>query len=330
VRVGGVRALVALARPRMLPYLWLLLVGGFGFAHWDRALVVRGLPELVALAVAWALLHAGTMWWNAALDEDDGPVLWGEPAPVPPEARAVGTVALIGCVATASLAGPWGGGAAAGAALLAVLYSHPRTAWKGHPVLGPLVNVVGYGILTPIAGFSAAGVPPTWRGGAVLVVGVAGVLAAYYAAQVFQEAEDRARGYRTLVATGGPAAALRAVRVCVALGFAGAVALAVIGWVPRVVLVGLPLGLWVDRGLREWIGRGDPTEPAHARAFARRLLTSALVALAVLFVAYLDDIRANRPVAGLATAAGHPPDRPLLPPDAMRIWEWQQRRDAGN
>jgi drug/metabolite transporter (DMT)-like permease len=36
----------------------------------------------------------------------------------------------------------------AGCVALAELYSHPKTAWKAHPWLGPLVNVIGYGLLT--------------------------------------------------------------------------------------------------------------------------------------------------------------------------------------
>ncbi|MCA9571391.1 MAG: hypothetical protein KC656_26310, partial [Myxococcales bacterium] len=61
-----------LARPRLMPFVVGLVVLGYAWAHWDRALVVRGGRELLVVCVAWALLHAGTLWLNAALDRDEG------------------------------------------------------------------------------------------------------------------------------------------------------------------------------------------------------------------------------------------------------------------
>lgn len=321
--MSSVRSLWQLARPRMAPYLWFLVLGGYGFAHWDRALTGRGGGTVLVVLLAWTLLHVGTMWLNAALDQDEGEVLWGESAPVPERTSLLGYVAVVGCVIIASFAGPVPAVCAGLAAGLAVLYSHPDVVWKGHPVGGPFVNAVGYGILSPVAGFAAAGVTPTWRSGAVLVIGVCGIMAAYYAAQGFQGDEDRARGYRTLVARRGKAAAVGAMRVYLWLGFACGLGLALIGWLPRWGLVLVPLFVWVERYASTWQHSRDDTS-RWAKGFATRLLVSALIGLALLVGLYVDDSVHNRPVAGLGTAAGHPPDRPLLPPHAMRRWERQQ------
>jgi hypothetical protein len=273
---------------------------------------------------AWALLHAGTLWLNAALDRDEGEVLLGRAVPVPVDIVPWGYAALVAAVGVAWSAAAAIGLACAGCAVLAVLYSHPRFAWKAHPLGGPVVNALGYGLLSPFAGFAAAGVAPDKRSVAVWILGAVGVLGAYFAAQAFQQAEDSARGYRTLVVTHGPVACLQAARVCVAVGLVGAVALAVAGWLPRVCLVCLPLHLWVDAHFRAWIARGDGGDESWARELARRLLWAGLLALAVTAGEYVSGALAGEPVAGLGTAAGHPPDRPRLPPLAMRRWEAQQ------
>jgi len=186
-----------------------------------------------------------------------------------------------------------------------------------------VVNGVGYGVLSPLAGWAVVSVSVTPRALAVLAVGVCGVLAAYFAAQVFQEDEDRARGYRTRVATHGARGALLATRACLAAGFALALILVGLGWVPRVLGLCAPFYVVVHRYLGRWAQVPRGGDSAWAKGFASRLLVAGLLALGVLLAAYVSDISANRPVAGLATAAGHPPDRPLLAPAAMRRWERQ-------
>lgn len=312
----------------MAPYLWLIVVGGFGFAHWDRALMGQGGHALLWTLLAWTFLHVGTLWLNAALDQDEGDVLWGTAASVPTGIERWAYAALVVCVGTAAFAGPVVAACALVCAILAVLYSHPRTVWKGHATGGPVVNGLGYGLLTPIAGFACVGVSPTPRAGATLVIGLCGVMAAYYAAQAFQGEEDRARDYQTLVARKGMAAAVAATRGWMWAGFGGAVLCAALGWVPRVVLFLLPLFVWVDAHARRWQYSGDDDNSDWAKGFASRLLAGALTALALLFAVYLDDSFHNRPVAGLGTAAGHPGDRPLLPPTQMRQWERQQAHGA--
>ncbi len=315
------RRLWALSRPRLLPFVLGLVVLGWAWAHWDRALTVRGGGPLGVALLAWTALNAGTLWLNAALDRDEGPVLLGEPVAVPPETTACAYLALVVAVGLGWAAGPTVGLCAAGCAVLAVLYSHPRTVWKGHPVGGPFVNLAGYAVLSPMAGFSVVGVPPDLRTLLVWPLAAIGILGTYFAAQAFQGDEDRRRGYRTLVATHGPRVVLGVVRACLLVAVAGGLALAAAGWLPRTLLVGAVGWWWVDRDLRDWSTAADGGTEARARGFARRLGWVLAVAIVLAFLPYLVDSVRNRPVAGLGTAAGHPPDRPLLAPSAMRQWE---------
>jgi|GEM_PF-3678142 len=204
-----------LARPTMVPWLWGIVAVGFGWAHWTESRdLLRGL-DFLGLLIAWVAVHAGTMWWNALLDQDEGEVLFGERAAVPPGLQRLAGGAL-GLGAGLGLLIDRGAGAClVGAAALAVLYSHPRAAAKGHPIGGPLVNLLGYGLLAPASGYLL--IPQAWeaRTGGMVALLALGMLGLYFLAQSFQREEDAARGYRTLVVTHGPAACVLAARACV-------------------------------------------------------------------------------------------------------------------
>lgn len=314
----------------MAPYVLLLVLAGYGFAHWDRALSLRGVSALPWVLAGWSLLHAGTLWLNAAVDRDEGEVLLGRSVPVPKGVTAWGYGALVLAVLLAWVGTPLAGAACLVCAVLAVLYSHPKTLWKGHPVFGPLVNLLGYGLLTPMVGWVAVGVPLTARGAVAWGLGASGVLGCYFLAQAFQEEEDRARGYRTLVATHGPRTVLQASRLCLAVGLMGGMALSAWGWLPRACLLGLPFGIWVDLWMRRWASAPERGSEAWARVAAWRLMITGLVGLALAFGEYARESFAGEPVAGLGTAGGHPHDRPVLPPAALAAWEREVAEQAAS
>jgi 4-hydroxybenzoate polyprenyltransferase len=300
--------LFELARPRLLPFVLLLPLVGFGWAHWDRALALRGGSHLLCVWAAWTALQAGTLWLNAALDRDKGEVLFGRAVSVPPRIVPTAYLALLGGVALGFVGAPSAGWAAAACAVLAVLYSHPRTVWKAHPVLGPLVNGVGYGLLSPLAGWAVVRVAPDARTIIVWLLAGLAVLGCYFAAQTFQGDEDQARGYRTLVATHGPHATLLAGRVCIGVALLGGTALAAVGWLPRLCLVALPLGWWIDRWLRRWSELPDGGSERWARGLALRMLIAGLVCVGLAYVDYGMELVTEAPAAGQGTAGGHPGD----------------------
>jgi 1,4-dihydroxy-2-naphthoate octaprenyltransferase len=278
--------LLLLARPGALPLAAGLPLLGFWFGMWDAGLFAVldfYAMDLLLLAVAWALLSAGSLWLNAALDRDEGQVLLGRAVTVPRAAGPAGVAALGAAVAAALPVGPTTAACAAGCALLAVLYSHERTAWKGHPFFGPAVNLIGYGVLSPIGGWAVAGVDATPRAAGALALTAAWVGAIYFAAMAFQRSEDARRGYRTLVVTHGPVAAIGAARACNA---AAALALAVTagaGAFPRASLVAVPAFLWADRALaRAMREPGGGGEPAARTLLGRLVLGGLCLLLAVL------------------------------------------------
>ena len=309
----------------MLPYVLVLVAVGSAWAHWDRALNLVNGEALLGVMCAWSLLHAGTLWLNAAVDRDDGEVLFGEAVEPPEGILTWGYGALFLSVTIALLAHPVAGLACAACAIMAIGYSHPRSLWKGHPVGGPLVNLVGYGLLTPLAGWSVVGVAANPRTLVVWGLGAGGVLGLYFAAQAFQQQEDAARSYRTLVVTHGPEVTLQVSRsLIVGIAVAGML-LTAIGWFPRICLLGLPLVWNIDRWMRAWARQPNGGSEAWARGTAKRLMWMGAAGLALATVEYARASFAGEPVAGLGTHAGHPSDRPVLSPAQMRVWELSKR-----
>ena len=297
-------ALWELARPRGMMLVLGLPAVGYGFGHWEGALANRNPTGFLAVLAAWWFLSAGTLWLNAGLDRDEGEVLMGTAGGTvraPDTIWRWGTGALAAAVVLGCLAGPVPAVCVSICAALAVAYSHPRTAWKAHPVLGPLVNVAGYGLLSPIAGFALVGVAPTLRTYLALILVLAWVSGTYLGAQAFQEHEDRARGYRTLVATHGPRVVLQAARLFYGVAIGGLMLGGIVGLFPRLVLtVALP-GWLLDRHLAAWAA--DPSlGAAAAREMLRRGTVLAAWVLGAVVVEHLWRFGQGLSVAGLGTS----------------------------
>jgi 4-hydroxybenzoate polyprenyltransferase len=297
-----------LARVPLLPFVLFLPILGFGWAHWDRALPLRaGESEALLLVLAaWTALQIGTMWLNAHLDRDDGPVLLGRAVPVPRAALPAGYLALVVAVVLGLLVSPMVGVIVTVSAILAVLYSHPRFRWKGHPFAGPAVNCVGYGLLSPLAGWVVVRVSANPRTLMVWLLSGVGVLGCYFAAQAFQREEDSRRGYRTLVVLAGPKAVLTLTRCLFGAGFLIGLAAALLGWFPRLCLLAAPFGWWIDRRLARWSRLPEGGNERMARGLVLLLCAGALFTIGLAYADYAIDYFNDRPVCGLATAGGRP------------------------
>ncbi len=298
--MSPVRLLWGHLRPAGMPWVVLLPVIGWFYAHWTLAADVIAPSEMARVAVAWACLHAAAMYQNAVFDVDEGDVLFGAPRAAPPWLGRVGFVLGVVAVAVAASAGQTAGACALGNAILAVGYSHPRLAWKAHPIGGPLVNVLGYGVLSPVAGWSLVGAPVELRAVLGLVALVCLVAASWLVAQAFQEADDRRRGYHTFVADFGAVATLRGARVASALGFGLGGVLAMIGWYPRPCLIGLGGALWVDRAISAWIADGNGSE-RRARAVLVGLVWSGVLFIVGACLEYVREDLSGQPLCGLGT-----------------------------
>ena len=233
-------------------------------------------------------------------------MVWGAPAQrVPAYVTGMAYGCLAACVVCLAQVAPQVRWASVGAVILAVGYSHPKTRWKGHPVLGPLTNVLGYGFLSPFVGWWIVGAPFDARTGVVVVGAMWGVLGVYYLAQFFQEEDDARRGYRTRVVTHGPAATLAAARVALRVAWGLGLGLALVGWLPRPLLCVAPVVWWHDRTMTPG---GEMTgEEGGQRAEKLILQLGGLLALCLLIatVVYLWDSFHGEWVAGQATHSGH-------------------------
>jgi len=297
--------LVALARPKGALLIASLPVTGFGYGLWEMGSTIHPryvADRLVLLFGIWIVAHAGTMWLNAALDDDQGEVLLGRAVKVPKRAALYGYVAIGGAVAVSWALGPVTFGCAAICAVLSVLYSHPDLALKPTPVGGPLVNGVGYGALSPIAGWAATGVPLSWRAVITVTMGVVFLLGIYWMAQVFQHEEDAERGYRTLVVTAGPQATLRVASVCLIAAAGTAVALCVVGVYPRAVLASVPFWIWMVVHLRRWARAPNGGTQKHADRLVLIVTLGTVAAIAGAYAHQAHAIVNDLPTGGCGTA----------------------------
>ena len=287
-RVSAARDLFHLARPRGTLLLLLVVLFGYGFGHWDGALDLTRPLALAGVLAAWILLSAGTLWLNAVLDGEEGGALFArEGVGRPPHLAAWAYGALGLAAAIATLADRRAGLACAACAILSVLYSSPRTRWKAHPVLGPAVNALGYGLLTPVAGWAVVQTPLTARAAGAFGFAAIFVVGATFAAQASQREDDARRGYRTLVVTHGPGACIAATRGCTLLGVAAVGALSALGVYPRALLLGLPYFLFPDRALVRWSREPDGGTPKDAARFLVRMLAGGLLLVAIAWADFL-------------------------------------------
>jgi 4-hydroxybenzoate polyprenyltransferase len=188
---------------------------------------------------------------------------------------------------------------------LSYVYSAPSFAWKGHPVGGPLVNALGYGVLSPLAGWWVVDVPLNERTSVTFLLVTLVIMATYFSLQAYQEDEDHSRGYRTLVVTHGPKPTLAVAQGFLWASMLGWVGLAVAGQYPRVTLLAWPFWIWWAHGLYAWSKSEEPASFRWPTAYTHRALYSGVVLMLLVFGVYLWDSLHGGPVAGLATALGH-------------------------
>ncbi|AKU98563.1 hypothetical protein AKJ09_05227 [Labilithrix luteola] len=228
------------------------------FMLWGAALAhARISPRfLVAFVVLHVCFYGGTTAYNSHYDRDEGPV--GGLANPPPAGPWLlpGSFVLqgLGLIAAAGVSDGFLLACAA-FAILGVLYSHPRTRWKGKPWASWLVVMIGQGGLGTLAGM-VADRHARWSLEMVygIVAAVALVGALYPLTQLFQIAEDRKRGDRTVAIVLGRRGVALAAAVLSTIGSAFAALSARAGGRPieAAVLAGLAVpmiagALWVCR-----------------------------------------------------------------------------------
>jgi lycopene elongase/hydratase (dihydrobisanhydrobacterioruberin-forming) len=159
----------------------------------------QGAAALLGIALWVICLNGGTLALNSAYDRDEGDVAYLRGPPPPPAHLAgFGLVLMLVGWAGAFLLPPAYGAAYAICLVLSVLYSVPPFRLKAVPGADWVINMVGFGTLTPYAGWAATGVPVGPVGALVLLAFCPLFAALYPLTQIYQFEEDARRGDRTL------------------------------------------------------------------------------------------------------------------------------------
>jgi 1,4-dihydroxy-2-naphthoate octaprenyltransferase len=168
---------------------------------------------------------------------------------------------------------------------LSVLYSVPPFRFKAVAGVDWLINMWGFGTLTPFATWAATG-RPLDIGHALLLVAFCPLFAALYPlTQLYQFDEDRRRGDRTLALLLGPRRSLQVAVACTLAAFA------LFGWAAALLGVGkwavallVPLAAWLSVLVPWYAGLAGWTPVQHERGMYRALTAWAVTDIAVLVV----------------------------------------------
>lgn len=175
-------------------------------------------PALLGVVLWVVCLNGGTLALNSAYDHDEGDIAYLRRPPPPPAHLATFGFSLMTLGLLGAFVLPVGYRAAYAVCLgLSVLYSVPPLRLKAVPGADWVINMWGFGTLTPYAGWAATGVPVDLTHGLVLLAFCPLFAALYPLTQIYQLEEDSRRGDRTLVLMLGIRRSL-----LVSLGTAGA------------------------------------------------------------------------------------------------------------
>jgi len=220
------------------------------------------------------LLNGGTLAINSAFDQDEGDIGYLKQPPKPPRHLfQVSLVMLILSLGLGFLLPPVFAWSNAVCVIMAILYSVPPIRLKARAGWDMLINCLGFGLLTPLAGWGLTGRPLT-SPFLALAIGFAFLFGALYPlTQIYQVEEDRARGDRTLVIKLGEARSLElallmtiAAHACFAWGlwhFTPPKGLLLAGLIPSAALWGAILLPWRLRW-RQWDSKRHEAGMYHA------------------------------------------------------------------
>ena len=244
-------------------------------------------PSVLGLGLWVVALNGGTLALNSAFDRDEGDVAYLHRPPPPPEHLAGFGLGLMSMGMVGAFFLPVGYRVAYAICLaMSVLYSVPPFRLKSVPGADWVINMLGFGTLTPYAGWAATGLPLN-TAGLLVLLGFCPLFAALYPlTQIYQHEEDARRGDRTLTLALGIRLSLVFAIISAAVAFALFAAAAVVtgwgiadGW--RWIALGIAAIAW-GVVLLPWLRRyADMPAREHQRGMYRALLAWAVTDVVV-------------------------------------------------
>ena len=262
-----------------LGYVLAVGIGGAARGVW--------LPQAAWALFLWVVfLNGGTLAINSVFDRDEGDIGYlNAPPPIPRYLLAFSVVLLAGGQLLAFTLPPAYQAAYAICAVMSVLYSVPPFRLKAVAGADWVINMWGFGTLTPFAGWAATARTVDF-GHALILLAFCPLFAALYPlTQLYQFDEDRRRGDRTLALILGMRVSLVVAIACTvgAFGlFAWAAALLHPGRWAWALAIALAAWLAV---LLPWYRRYPTWTPSqHQRGMYQALAAWAVTDLVVLLV----------------------------------------------
>ena len=171
------------------------LLGTLLAAGWG----LRAKPSILGWLIFVALMNGGNLAINSAFDKDEGDIGYLKAPPKPPEHLLAFSSVLLGSSAILGFLLPLPFAFInLACVVMSVLYSVPPPRLKARAGWDLLINCVGFGLLTPLAGWALTG--RSFSRAILLVsIGFAFLFATLYPmTQIYQVAEDSRRGDHTL------------------------------------------------------------------------------------------------------------------------------------
>src|SRR6266536_973201 len=233
----------------------------------------------------WGIfLNDGTLAINSVFDRDEGDIGYLKaPPPLPPHLLGFSLTLLAGGQLLAFTLPPAFRLVYGVCFLLSLLYSVPPFRFKAVAGVDWLINMWGFGALTPFAAWAATG-RPLDAGHALVLLAFCPLFAGLYPlTQLYQMEEDRRRGDRTLALLLGLRASLGVAIACTAMAFV------LFGWATAVLRIPgsplvVPFAAWLAV-LVPWYRRREALPVAgHQRGMYRALAAWAMTDLVVLLV----------------------------------------------
>ena len=235
--------------------------------------------------VLWVVfLNGGTLAINSVYDRDEGDIGYLNAPPPLPRYLLHFSLALLAGGQLLALRLPAGFPIAyAICFVLSILYSVPPFRFKAVAGVDWVINMWGFGTLTPYAAWAATGRPLDFGHGLVLLAFCPLFAGLYPLTQLYQFDEDRRRGDRTLALILGMRKSLLVAITCVVLAFG------LLGWAGVVLqapalALAAPLAAWLAV-LLPWFARhASWTAADHQRGMYRALTAWAITDVVVLIV----------------------------------------------